>query len=122
MVVGKENMEATAPVVDEGGEIVKPRTDKREYRRIVLKNSLEVLLISDPETDKVRFVFVLLLPIRIEAEDSYVSPSQCAASMDVSVGSFSDPQGLEGIAHFLGTFNPCFNDLSLHSRIIQSLS
>uniref|UniRef100_A0A1J3JW63 Zinc-metallopeptidase, peroxisomal n=2 Tax=Noccaea caerulescens TaxID=107243 RepID=A0A1J3JW63_NOCCA len=77
MVVGKENMEATAPVVDEGGEIVKPRTDKREYRRIVLKNSLEVLLISDPETDK------------------------CAASMDVSVGSFSDPQGLEGIAHFL---------------------
>lgn len=57
MVVGKENMEATAPVVDEGGEIVKPRTDKREYRRILLKNSLEVLLISDPETDKVRFYF-----------------------------------------------------------------
>lgn len=34
-------------------EIVKPRTDKRLYRRIVLKNALEVLLISDPETDKV---------------------------------------------------------------------
>lgn len=34
-------------------EIVKPRTDKREYRRIVLPNSLEALLISDPETDKV---------------------------------------------------------------------
>nr|GMD39795.1 insulin-degrading enzyme-like 1, peroxisomal [Ipomoea batatas] len=33
-------------------EITKPRTDKREYRRIVLPNSLEVLLISDPETDK----------------------------------------------------------------------
>nr|GLL36597.1 Zinc-metallopeptidase, peroxisomal [Ipomoea trifida] len=33
-------------------EIVKPRSDKREYRRIVLDNSLEVLLISDPETDK----------------------------------------------------------------------
>jgi len=38
----------------ECGEILKPRTDKREYRRIVLKNSLEVLLISDPETDKVK--------------------------------------------------------------------
>ncbi|WZZ52175.1 hypothetical protein YC2023_052282 [Brassica napus] len=62
---------------DRGGEILKPRTDKREYRRIVLENSLEVLLISDPETDK------------------------CAASMNVSVGSFSDPEGLDGLAHFL---------------------
>ncbi|KAF8043976.1 hypothetical protein BT93_A2070 [Corymbia citriodora subsp. variegata] len=61
----------------EGVEIVKPRSDKREYRRIVLQNSLEALLISDPDTDK------------------------CAASMDVSVGSFSDPEGLEGLAHFL---------------------
>ncbi|GLT40749.1 hypothetical protein SLA2020_148610 [Shorea laevis] len=58
-------------------EILKPRTDKREYRRIVLKNSLQVLLISDTETDK------------------------CAAAMDVGVGSFSDPDGLEGLAHFL---------------------
>ncbi|CAH9102787.1 unnamed protein product, partial [Cuscuta europaea] len=58
-------------------EIVKARCDKREYRRVVLDNSLQALLISDPETDK------------------------CAASMDVSVGSFSDPKGLEGLAHFL---------------------
>ncbi|VVB06044.1 unnamed protein product [Arabis nemorensis] len=58
-------------------EILKTRTDKREYRRIVLKNALEVLLISDPETDK------------------------CAASMNVSIGSFSNPEGLEGLAHFL---------------------
>ncbi|XP_059646301.1 insulin-degrading enzyme-like 1, peroxisomal [Cornus florida] len=58
-------------------ETVKPRNDNREYRRIVLKNSLEVLLISDPDTDK------------------------SAAAMDVGVGSFSDPEGLEGLAHFL---------------------
>lgn len=58
-------------------EILKPRTDKREYKRIVLQNSLEVLLISDPDTDK------------------------CAASMNVNVGSFCDPEGLEGLAHFL---------------------
>lgn len=68
MAVGREEAEV---------QIVKPRTDKREYRRIILKNSLEVLLISDLDTDK------------------------CAASMDVSVGSFSDPSGLEGLAHFL---------------------
>lgn len=42
MAVGKELVE----------EIVKARTDKREYRRIVLPNSLQVLLISDPDTDK----------------------------------------------------------------------
>ncbi|CAA7060592.1 unnamed protein product [Microthlaspi erraticum] len=70
MAVGTE--EAAA-----GGEIVKARTDKREYRRIVLKNSLVVLLISDPETDK------------------------CAASMNVGVGYFSDPEGMDGLAHFL---------------------
>ncbi|KAH8506557.1 hypothetical protein H0E87_013388 [Populus deltoides] len=58
-------------------EIVKARTDKREYKRIVLPNALQVLLISDPDTDK------------------------CAASMNVSVGYFSDPDGLEGLAHFL---------------------
>ncbi|KAL3533780.1 hypothetical protein ACH5RR_007301 [Cinchona calisaya] len=58
-------------------EIVKARSDKREYRRIILQNSLTVLIISDPETDK------------------------CAASMDVGVGNYSDPEGLEGLAHFL---------------------
>ncbi|KAM1079537.1 hypothetical protein FF1_014341 [Malus domestica] len=70
MAVGKEVVE----------EIVKARTDKREYRRIVLPNSLEALLISDPDTDKAKL---------------------CAASMDVNVGAFSDPDGLEGLAHFL---------------------
>ncbi|GAA0154124.1 metalloprotease [Lithospermum erythrorhizon] len=58
-------------------EILKPRNDKREYRRLVLDNSLQVLIISDPETDK------------------------CAASMNVGIGSFSDPEGLDGLAHFL---------------------
>ncbi|KAL2952719.1 hypothetical protein AAZX31_19G126700 [Glycine max] len=66
MAVGKEDV-----------EIVKARIDKRDYRRVVLRNSLQVLLISDPDTDK------------------------CAASMDVGVGYFSDPAGLEGLAHFL---------------------
>ncbi|GLT96009.1 hypothetical protein SLE2022_136590 [Rubroshorea leprosula] len=67
MAIGKDDV-----------QILKPRTDNREYRRIVLKNSLQVLLISDPETDK------------------------CAAAMDVGVGSFSDPDGLEGLAPLLG--------------------
>ncbi|ONK71949.1 uncharacterized protein A4U43_C04F14060 [Asparagus officinalis] len=34
-------------------EIFKPRIDKHEYRRIILSNSLEALLISDPDIDKI---------------------------------------------------------------------
>jgi len=56
---------------------VKPRNDIREYRTVLLPNGLQVLLISDPETDK------------------------AAAAMNVNVGSFSNPEGLEGLAHFL---------------------
>lgn len=64
-------------VGNENAEIVKARIDKRDYRRIVLRNSLQALLITDPDTDK------------------------CAASMNVGVGYFCDPDGLEGLAHFL---------------------
>ncbi|KAF2307950.1 hypothetical protein GH714_033693 [Hevea brasiliensis] len=96
-------------------EIVKPHTDKREYRRIVLKNSLEVLLISDPDTDKansssashIRINCFLLSFIFGSSIDDNTSLSlslslvQSAASMNVGVGYSSDPVGLEGLAHFL---------------------
>ncbi|KAF0917133.1 hypothetical protein E2562_016934 [Oryza meyeriana var. granulata] len=60
-----------------GRGFIRARSDKREYRRVVLPNALECLLISDADTDK------------------------AAACMEVGVGSFSDPEGLEGLAHFL---------------------
>jgi secreted Zn-dependent insulinase-like peptidase len=34
-------------------EIRKPGNDSREYRAVVLPNELRVLLVSDPDTDKV---------------------------------------------------------------------
>lgn len=43
-------------MVSGGGEsptIVKPRNDDREYKRVLLSNGLQVLLVSDPDTDKV---------------------------------------------------------------------
>jgi hypothetical protein len=40
--------------VEEEQEILKPRTDAREYRKIVLPNGIKVLLISDGDTDKVK--------------------------------------------------------------------
>jgi len=45
---------------EEPVEILKPRTDKREYRRVVLPNDLQVLIISDPDTDKVAGCFCCL--------------------------------------------------------------
>jgi insulysin len=45
----------------------KPAKDNREYRLLKLDNELQVLIISDPETDR------------------------ASASLDVHVGSLSDP-------------------------------
>jgi secreted Zn-dependent insulinase-like peptidase len=51
--------------------------DDRDYRYLVLDNSLRVLLVSDPETEK------------------------AAAALDVYVGSASNPADRGGLAHFL---------------------
>ncbi|MBU2648748.1 insulinase family protein [bacterium] len=58
-------------------KLIKSEYDSRSYRSLVLKNRLQVLLISDPETD------------------------QAAAAMDVAVGQFNDPPDRQGLAHFL---------------------
>lgn len=34
-------------------EVLKPRTDNREYRCVGLENALQALIVSDPDTDKV---------------------------------------------------------------------
>lgn len=56
--------------------IIKSEEDKRQYRGLMLKNGLKVLLISDPETDR------------------------SAAAMDINVGHMQDPWELPGLAHF----------------------
>lgn len=58
-------------------DIIKSANDKRTYRGLELTNGLRVLLVSDPTTDK------------------------SAASLDVNIGSLSDPRELPGLAHFL---------------------
>ncbi len=57
-------------------KVVSTLNDKREYRIITLKNELEVLLISDPNT------------------------TTSAASLCVNTGSFNDPKSVPGLAHF----------------------
>ena len=58
-------------------QLVISPNDQRQYRHIRLDNELDVLLISDPTTDK------------------------SAASLDVHVGSYQNPKDREGLAHFL---------------------
>jgi insulysin len=63
----------------------RPALDTRSYRVIRLPNDLEALLIHDADTDK------------------------ASASLDVNIGSFSDPKDMPGLAHavehmlFMGT-------------------
>ena len=58
-------------------DVLKSPSDTREYESFVLDNKLKVLIISDSTADK------------------------GAASLDVNVGSGSDPEGRGGLAHFL---------------------
>jgi secreted Zn-dependent insulinase-like peptidase len=57
--------------------IIQSENDKREYRFLTLGNMMQVILVSDPETEK------------------------SAACCDVNVGSFHDPAEGQGLAHFL---------------------
>ena len=57
--------------------VVKSPADNRDYRYLTMDNGLNVLLISDPDTDK------------------------SAAAVDVNVGSYMDPDHRLGLAHFL---------------------
>ncbi len=59
------------------GQVIKSPNDQRQYRHIQLDNHLDVLLISDPSTDK------------------------AAASLDVYIGSYQNAADREGLAHFL---------------------
>eukprot|EP00752_Nemacystus_decipiens_P012492 g11064.t1 len=62
--------------VEESASLQISEQDDRKYRHITLPNKLQVLLISDPDTDRE------------------------AAAMDVMVGQTSDPPHLQGTAHF----------------------
>ncbi len=67
---------STSPVMQKT-DIIQSQNDPRLYQAFTLDNELKVLIISDPETKK------------------------AAASLDVFVGSASDPDNRAGLAHFL---------------------
>ena len=61
----------------EAGTVNKSPADSREYNSFFLKNNIEVITVSDPEL------------------------AMSAATLNVGVGFFSDPEEAQGIAHFL---------------------
>jgi len=70
----------SAGASSEVAQIIEPRqspNDQRSYRYLTLANKLQVLLVSDPDTDK------------------------SAAALSVYRGSFHDPDDRLGLAHFL---------------------
>lgn len=66
-----------SPVADQFIEPRQSPNDQRSYRYLTLDNKLQVLLVSDPDTDK------------------------SAAALSVYRGSFHDPDNRLGLAHFL---------------------
>lgn len=58
-------------------DIIKSSVDTNEYKFVVLKNRLKMLLVSDSDAD------------------------QSGCSLCVNVGSFDEPFGVNGLAHFL---------------------
>jgi len=69
------HLENNAPMTS--NKIIQSQNDNRQYQAFSLDNELEVLIISDPDSDK------------------------AAASLDVFIGSASDPEDRAGLAHFL---------------------
>ncbi len=67
----------STPSIMETTDIIQSQNDNRHYQAFTLDNDLTVLIISDPETKK------------------------AAASLDVFIGSASDPEDHAGLAHFL---------------------
>lgn len=70
-----QNALSTAPEAVE--RVIKSPNDQREYRTITLDNELQILLVSDPSTEK------------------------SAASLSVDVGLLHDPMTQQGMAHYL---------------------
>ena len=80
--------------------IIKSPHDSRDYKFLILPNQLEVLLVSDPSTDR------------------------AAVAMDIGVGQFNDPPDRQGLTHFLEHMlflgSEKFPDADEYSRYLSS--
>lgn len=72
-----ESGQSVAPTQAAVAEVKKSQNDSRLYRSVQLDNGIQVVLVSDPETEK------------------------SAAALSVGVGSFNEPKAFGGLAHYL---------------------
>ena len=79
---------------------IKSPTDLKDYKVIQLENGLKALLISDTTYD-LKKLDQEELEVENGATDSKTGLKRSAASLSIEVGSYSDPEDLQGLAHFL---------------------
>merc|ERR1711860_433337 len=80
--------------------IIKSPTDLKDYKLIQLENGLKALLISDTTYD-LKKLDQEELEVENGATNSQTGLKRSAASLRIEVGSYSDPEELPGLAHFL---------------------
>ena len=78
LALQQEAEREAAKIMDRQENIRKSRNDDYSYRYIQLENGLKVLLVSTADS---------------------ANSTNSAASLDIRVGSFSDPTHLQGLAH-----------------------
>lgn len=78
--------------------ILKPLSDKKDYRLVELANGLKCLVVHEP------LQTAMELDSQGGSDFSDCEDNQCklaAASLCVAAGSFEDPKQFQGLAHFL---------------------
>ena len=90
----------TSSSVPEFPSIIKSPTDLKKYKLIQLENGLKALLISDTTYD-LKKLDQEELEVENGVTNSQTGLKRSAASLRIEVGSFSDPEELQGLAHFL---------------------
>ena len=79
---------------------IKSPTDLKDYKLIQLDNGLKALLISDTTYD-LKKLDQEELEVENGITNSKTGLKKSAASLSIEVGSYSDPNDLQGLAHFL---------------------
>ena len=90
----------TSSSVPEFPSIIKSPTDLKDYKLIQLENGLKALLISDTSYD-LKKLDQEELEVENGVTNGQTGLKRSAASLRIEVGSYSDPEELQGLAHFL---------------------
>merc|ERR1719210_63105 len=101
MNTSRKSVDTTASVPQITSQYpIKSPTDLKDYKLIQLQNGLKALLISDASYD-LKKLDQEELDVENRAAECKTGLKRSAASLAIEVGSYSDPEDLPGLAHFL---------------------